>query len=481
MTAPGFRNLMRGSAIYAAGNFANRLTAILLLPVFTAHMVPAEFGVLALLTATGALLVPLFSLGLGTSIGVCYFNASDPLERRTIIWSAARLMLGSALVLGCAGWAAREVLSRLFVGDASHGEHAAWAMAAAAAGIMAIPWQLKLQFEERPAAFVFASLLGAGVTIGASLLLVVGYNMGALGALAGAFTGQLAAAVAAFAFAGEAPLPDAGARHLRELVSQGLPMIPSFCFLFVLQQGVRWPLEWLHGLEAVGVYSVGASLGSAIGVLTAAFLSAWMPFALRYADSKEEAAQALGRITLFFVAGFGFVVCLFFLFAVPMVALFGGDAYRGAAAVVGLSAASQFFLALFSVLLPPLYFAKRVGNVVVTQSLAAGVACILSLWLVPAYGVAGAATAVALSTLALVLFQWAALRAMPVLHIAYDYRRIGVLLLLFAAVGGLSFRIRYAEFLVGAAQATGLVLAAGSIALWGFGRLRGTFGRSVDS
>jgi hypothetical protein len=70
---------------------------------------------------------------------------------------------------------------------------------------------------------------------------------------------------------------------------------------------------------------------------------------------------------------------------------------------------------------------------------------------------------------------------MPVLHIAYDYRRIGVLLLLFAVVAGLSFRIRYADILLSVAQSAGLALAASSIALWGFGRMRDTFGRWVKS
>jgi O-antigen/teichoic acid export membrane protein len=165
------------------------------------------------------------------------------------------------------------------------------------------------------------------------------------------------------------------------------------------------------------------------------------------------------------------VTCLFFLFAVPLVALFANEAYREAAGVVGLAAASHFFLALFAVLLPPLYFAKRVGNVVVTQLAAAAIACALAWWLIPPYGVLGAGATVALAALALVVIQWTALRAMPVLRISYDYARIGALLLVFAAVGWLSFDIRYADPLTGAAQAVGLALAAATAVFALFPRL----------
>jgi hypothetical protein len=83
-------------------------------------------------------------------------------------------------------------------------------------------------------------------------------------------------------------------------------------FLFLMQQWVRWPLEWYHGLDAVGIYSVGSSLGSAVGILTGAFISAWTPFALSHANRQEEGAYILGRITFYFIAGFGFITSLFF-------------------------------------------------------------------------------------------------------------------------------------------------------------------------
>ena len=452
--------LLTGSAIYAVGALANRLVGLIMLPVFTAYMSAAEYGVLAMLTALSALLVPLFTLGLGTSIGVSYFNAQEPAQRRSVIWAGGWILLAAACLLALTGWLLREPLGGLAVGRGGYGTHTALGIAAASFGVLATPWQLKLQFEARAAAFVAASLCGVIVTIGLSLWLVVGLRMGALGALAGSLAGQCALASVAFALGAGRPLVQGLGPHVRELLRHGIPMIPSFFLLFVLQYGVRWPLEWYHGLDSVGIYSVGASLGGSLGVFTAAFASAWTPFALGQADRQFAADHAFGRITLYYVAGFGFATSLFFLFAEPLVRLFAHPAFEGGAAAVGFSATGQFFLTLFLLLLPPLYFAKRVQNVVLTQFAAVLVACILALWLVPRHAAAGAAATVALSAFALVVIQWAALRVLPVLQVRYDYARGALLLAIFAGVGWCSFHIRFTEPLAGFVQALGVAVAA---------------------
>jgi O-antigen/teichoic acid export membrane protein len=445
MSTAILRRLLAGSALYALGGVASRLIAVLLLPVFTAYMSPAEYGAAALLATLSMLLVPLASLGLASSIGIAYFNTPGAGPRHALMWNAGWLLLASAALLAAVGWIARAPLGVLALGSPEFALPTALGFALAAVGVVALPWQLKLQFEERAAAFVAAAMLGALVTVGASLWLVVGEGLGAVGVLAGALAGQASGAAAAFAFAAGKPVTRGFAPAARELLRNGLPLVPSFFLLFILQHGVRWVLQWTQGLDALGVYSVGASLGAAMGVLTAAFGSAWTPFALGHAERQDAAPEVLGRVTLYYVALFGFVTCLFFLFAEPLVALLAHGDFSGAAGAVGLSAASQFLLTLFLLLLPPLYFARRVQNVVLTQTIAVAASCGLAFWLVPRYGVIGAAASVTLSCLTLVVVQWLALRALPVLRIRYDYGAAALLFALCAAIGWASFYTRPPE------------------------------------
>lgn len=446
---------------------ANRLVSLLLLPVFTAYLVPEDYGVVAMLMTIGGFLTPVFSLGLGTSIGIVYFNTRESSERQAIMWSAGVLLVISSIVLILIGWILRQPLSRIVLANEGYGAHTAVAIATTAITVIAMPWQLKLQFEERATAFVMTSFFGLVATLGASLWFVVEMKLGALGALSGSLIGQVVGTFIMFVTASSKPTTRDIARWITPLVKQGLPMIPGFFFLFLMQQWVRWPLEWYHGLHAVGIYSVGSSLGSAVGILTGAFISAWTPFALSHANRQEEGAYILGRITFYFIAGFGFVTSLFFLFADPLVRIFTQPPFYEASQVVGLSAATQFVSAIFLMLLPPLYFIQRADNVVATQAVATAIMFCLAELLVPMFGVRGAALTVLLGFVSLVGAQWIAMRFMPVLRIQYDYSRIGLVLALLTGVAVLSFGISFSNPLFGLAFAGSLTVVMALVITFG--------------
>ncbi len=459
------KRLFAGSVIYGFGNVANKLVTLLLLPIFTAYLTPEDYGVVSILTVVGGFTASIFALGLGSSIGVLYFDTREPHERKSIIWSAAAVLFPSAVMMILVGWILATPLSRLFLSDEGYAEHMRIAMGTAAVGVAGIPWQFRLQFEERPLAFVTVSVLGLVATTAASLWFVVILDRGAIGALTGSLVGQIAGTVLLLVVAADKPSFDQTFRLVGRLIYHGLPFLPSFGFLFLLQNWVRWPLEWYHGLDHVGIYSVGANIGVALSLFVNAFLSAWTPFALSYAGREDEAAAVLGRITLYYVAGFGFLTCLFFLYAAPVVQWFAQPIFYGAAEVVGLSAVGQFLSGLFMMMLPPLYFAKRVQVVLVTQGIATAVVVGCGGLLVPHFGIYGAAISVVLGFSVLVVSQWVALNRLPVLKIRYDYRRAGFLLLLFGIVAAISFRINFATLGPGLLLATGVTIVTGVVVL----------------
>jgi O-antigen/teichoic acid export membrane protein len=461
----GVRRLLGGSVVYGLGGVASRIVVLLLLPVLTAYLAPAEYGVVAMLTVVGAFIAPVFTLGLGSSIGIAYFNVTDPGERRAIVWSAGVLLFASGTLLAGVGWILRDPLGELVLGERGYGVQTAIAMGTTALGVAAMPWQLKLQFEERATTFVAASFAGLAATLGATLWLVAELRLGATGALLGALAGQAVGTLFMFLAAAKNPSLTSPGRWVGELLRHGLPLVPSFFLVFLLQQWARWPLGWHHGLDAVGIYSVGASLGAALSVLSGAFLAAWTPFALSYADRQPEAAEVLGNATLYYIAGFGFLCLLFFLFAVPLVQLFAQPAFAGAASVVGLSAAAHFFSALFLMLLPPLYFAKRVGSVLLTQAIATVAMLLLADAMIPRFGVVGAGAVTMAGFAILVVVQWIALRAMPVLRIRYDFRRAGLMMAVLMAAATLSYRIDFSTLAPGIVSASAISILAAVLIL----------------
>jgi O-antigen/teichoic acid export membrane protein len=94
--------------------------------------------------------------------------------------------------------------------------------------------------------------------------------------------------------------------------------------------------------------------------------------------------------------------------------------------VVGLSAGAQFFVGLFSVLLPGIYFAKEVKYVSLVQVVTALIAIGFNLLFIPLLGLLGAAITLMFSFLAMaVLMQlWNLKRKDSYLEVKYEWNRI---------------------------------------------------------
>jgi len=438
----GQSGLLANSVIYGLGSVANRFIGLLMLPVFTRYLTPADYGVFGLLTSLAVLLLPLFSLGVSTSLGVCYFATQDGSLRNDVIRSGQALCLASAVLLLLATYGS-EPLATIALSDERYAVHMAVALVAVALNTVCLPLQLRLQFEGRAIAYMTVSLIGVSANVATSLVAVVLFNLGALGMLAGTAIGH---AVSWFTLLGLFSRSRSQGRVqpaiLKDLLRQGAPMIPGFAMLFVLQNGVRWPLEWRHGMDAVGIYSLGASIGAAITVVTTSVTSAWMPHALAQAPQWAAARHRIADDFLRYSVLTCFLLLLFFLGAQPLVAIFAASSFFEAWAVVGLSAASSLLASMFSMILPPVYLAKKVSLVLIAQ--AAAVICMAASFLpFGQYGATGAALTVLVGAATLVVAQWIVNhRIRDVAPIPFALPALLRAAMIVAVVGAVSFNLR---------------------------------------
>ncbi len=107
----------------------------------------------------------------------------------------------------------------------------------------------------------------------------------------------------------------------KSLLRLGLPLVPSFAFVFILLQSNRFFLERLSGLDAVGIYAIGSSLGMTINMVMQGFTRAWFPYFLSFTEKQSEAKPLFSRITTYFVIGGGILTLCFFCLHAPLYSL----------------------------------------------------------------------------------------------------------------------------------------------------------------
>jgi O-antigen/teichoic acid export membrane protein len=420
--------LARNAAVYGTGQVLLRLISLLLLPVFTSFLTPTDYGISSILGLLTLLVTPVFALGISGSLGVVYFEIDDPRRKISTIWTAFGTLALSAAALLVAGAVAAPVIgSALFPANPSGYDLpylVTVSILTAAVSIAAQPLLVSLQLEERARMFVAITVGSAVISIVLSLLFIVVMGRGVAGFIeAGAIAQTLALLLTLAVTLGHAR-PAFRRELANELLRLGLPLVPAFLAIFVMQQSNKYLLQAASGLDEVGVYTVGFNLGMFATLVVSGFTAAWFPFFSSFMNRQAAATVLFGRILTYYVLAVGTFSLLFYVGARPVILLLTHGPFHGAYVAVGPSATAQFLIGVHSVLLATMYFAKEVRFQLVIQGAAAAVSVGLNLVLIPLLGIAGAALALASGVLVMVLLQqlWNVRRRY--LQVAYDGRRL---------------------------------------------------------
>ena len=437
--------LTRHSAIYGIGGLTSRFLSVIMLPLYTTYISAGDYGRIELLMAIMAVVVVVLRGGANFGFVRFYFLEKDPEYRRrlirTVFWAQ---MTYSTFALGLCILFASQLARWLGVayvpGAHLQGSGASLIVATAVllwANVNYLQMTNLFRVEQRSLAFSLATVANVAVTIGITAILVVVYHKGPLGIIVGNFSGTLVIYLVLLAYRREQLGLQFDRKLLRNLNRFGFPLLGAGLAMWVMNFGDRVMLrKLLHGAYAVnqlGEYSIAYKIASALVLLFTAFQIAWPAFAYSIEDDAEaKRTYAFVLTYLMYVAAWAAVALS--LFAPWIVRLVGRQPgyWPGAAAVPALVFSSVFFAGFIVVTI-------AIGRTRQTQSnwiaavAGAGVNFGLNFWLIPAYGMLGAAYATLAATVTLLVVRlWNAQRLFP---ISYQWRRVALML---AAAGGLT-------------------------------------------
>jgi O-antigen/teichoic acid export membrane protein len=415
------KELFRHSAIYGLGSIVARILGVLLLPLYTRYLSPSDYGLIETLVALSAVLTALVAQAMKSAFFRFYFDSAE-LERRLLV---VRTAFWYVLAASTAVLVAGVVFSRQISWVLFHTQHHAGLVIAAFIGLWAAMNYEQMtslfRVEQRSTAYVVATLANVGITIAATVLLVVAFDKGPLGVLVGNFTGTLTV-YAALLFYSRHALGFQFSRPLyRSMNRFGLPLVPSAVALWLTNFSDRFFLVKLTDAHEVGLYSIGVRIASAIVLLLTAFRLAWPAFAYSIDDDREA------RRTYSFVLTYVVFVCCWLALALGLLApwilkLITTRPFYPAQNVVAPLAFGVAAFAGYVVVQIGTGRARRTRANWVVTGVGAVLNVVLNLTLIPPYGRMGAAIAtVASYTLLFVAMAW---RAHAVFPVPYQWRRV---------------------------------------------------------
>jgi O-antigen/teichoic acid export membrane protein len=427
------KRLVSSLAAYQVADVVSKFIAVLLLPVYTRYIPPAGYGVVELL-ANGVILISiLVRFGMIESFLRFYFSDDDVDRRDALARRAVIFLLVSTTVVSLALAAAAEPLSKLILGYRDPTIFRIAVLGLWSFTNLELAYAL-LRVEERLRTYATASLINVGLTIGASLALVVGLGQGARGLLLGNYGASTVVLLGLWWTMRDRLLPrhHAGVEAHGLLLRFGLPTVPAEASVYALSIVDRYYIYHDRSPKLAGLYSIAVKLAGAVAFIVRAFQYAWPPLAYSVRDDAE-AARLYGLVTTYYLLVSGLVVAGLALLGRWVLRLLAAPAYYGAYKALPWVALGWALYGLWVVFL---VIAGRAN--VTTRNFPAALAGLaanvfLLLVLVPSLGIAGAG--IALCGAYVVMIAVMHLLTRRAFAAAFEWRR---LLQLVVVVGGMA-------------------------------------------
>jgi len=430
------RRLVTTGAAYQAAEILAKAIAVFTLPLYTRHVSASGYGTYNSLLTAVILFSILLRLGVGEAFVRFYFNDSDQARRARIARTATATVAWTTTVASLLAVAFADELSRLLLGytDASLMDCAVLGLWAFTNIEMAYA---QLRVDERARAYMYASGANVAMTVVFTISLVVFAGEGARGLLLGNF-GASAIVVLGLWWVLRARFSlRVRTSDLRAMLRFGLPTVPADASVYALQVADRFYL--LRGVSsaAAGQYAIAVQLATVVFVFVRGFQYAWPPLAYSI-DSDAEASRLYSLVTTYFVLATGVVVVAVALLGRWLVRLLAAPEYHDAYRALPWLALGWTLYGLYQVMI------AITGRARVTQrnlpAAGAGLAVNVALLfvLVPSGGVglglglsgAGIALCGAYAVMIAVMH----LLTRGVFAVEFQWRRLGQLTAIFAAV-----------------------------------------------
>lgn len=417
-----FNSILKHTSIYSIGEILARGLGFFLLPFYTRYIIPAEYGIMALVDLTGYFVAAALSFGITTAMSR-YYSESQDSEKKTLVVSTAMLL---ALLIGSITVAALQlfasIICRSILGSNEYTYLFRLLFASIGFSMCYDVFLSYLRVEEKSALFVSVETSRTLIMLFLNIYFIAFLQKGILGIfLSTTITTGL------FAFGGILYIfrntgYQYSFKYSKSLLLFGLPLIPSSIFELVLHFSDKFYLKQFGSLTDVGIYSVAYKFGMILAILVGVpFRLMWSAklFSVLKAAEGPRVQSRLLTYMLFILLFLG--LCLSIM-SKEIVYLFTNKEYYLASKIIPFITFGYVFFCLNWIFKGGFLINNRTGLVSISCFAGAVVNLFLNYLLIRPYGIYGAAISTIISYFMFdVILLYAGNRYFP---IKYEFSRV---------------------------------------------------------
>jgi len=389
-------------SIYGLGPAFSKFVGFFLVPVYTRLFCPEEYGVIDLFNTVIHLFTVLINLQIYSAVGRYFHQIENKkLLVSTGLWNEIFL---SIIIVSSLIFFSTDI-NKFLLDDISYNRIFILALLWMPFNVISNYLSTVMRYENKPLIFILISMLQTISKVVVSLSTILVLDFGIAGIYIGHLAGDTIALCLFLFFLRKHIGIKINFSLLKKLLLFSLPLVPAVFALYGSEFLNRIIMLKYMTLSSIGIFAVALKVASAFALLRLAFRLTWEPFIyanLKRIDHKKQIVRIYKMTTILLC----FLVCTITLFSKEILYVITTRDYFAAASIIGVL--SIYFV--FDILLDMIGIGPRIVHKTIFDSVSRILGVIVSvlsmLFLIPLYGVMGAALSLCVGGGTSLIISW---------------------------------------------------------------------------
>lgn len=394
-------SFLSASIIYFIGNILLKGIAFFTLPIFSRIMLPEDFGMYSLYTASLGILTIFVGLQINGTVNISFGNKS--IERFESYVSNITLFPLVGLFIGLISLAILPNLIDLIqVPTMAFG---IMMMIQAFFSIVTSIYQSELVIKSQPKKhFVFSIVATlSNVILSLSFVLMLRDNTYFARVISGVLSNGLVGMYVLVKY-----IPRIDLKRLKQDWIDGLklslPLIFHNLSNQLLNVADRYMIASWRNATDVAIYSFSYTIGSIMDMIWLSINNAWIPW--YFSQLKDNNKELIKLYSKQYIIFFVWLTCCFLLVSPELIYFMGGKQYVDGIYIIPLIVLGYFFVFLYSFYVNYQFYRQKTTLIPIATTSAAVINIILNILLIPPLGLIGAAITTAISYFIMLMFHY---------------------------------------------------------------------------
>jgi len=440
------RRLLKNSGLYALVQILQKSIGLILIPIYTGLMVPAEKGISDTVVALVSFLSILFSLSLNAAVIRFYVDYKEDKKKLKEFWGACITFVAlNCIIMSSVFIIFRRILIEPFAKGIDFFPFIFLGIISITLNAIYNIFQTTLQAKEESRKYASNNLAYFLVNLSLNLLFVVGFKKGSLGILlALAITDIIFFIYTVVVFIPTISL-NIKKCYIVQALKYSLPLLPHSLSGWAVAMIDKLFLANINGLSSPAIYSNGAQFGNIINVLTQAVNQAYVPWFFERMEDKEKNQNEIVKMSEILTIIYSVLAMGMSLFGPEIFKVMVNKKYYSGWTVIPFLSFAFVFNGIYYFFVNPLFFNKKgVKFIAIGTFTGAILNCILNVILIPKFDIIGASIAsLFASILSCILIYYISTKIEP---IGFNIIKLFSISFIFLIIGMSSFLLTDLSF-----------------------------------